>query len=311
MRLSETRFACQYSGEFLKRKKYYICQTGYLMKYSPQSSARTPETSFQNALKTHLTRRGFDPFKELGIAPLLCHFCGQRNATWDLEYVNDNRKIQLTGIRYRKPNFFCYGSKGNCKGKKLNANSVEFVAGIYGLSEAEALIKIHERNRSPFYCENHPNNDEYKKFQRDQFYGRSLDKVRTGIIKIQTSRLKNQHGMNVRTSGFSYISEEDGHLLRSNGERFFYQCAKSIGIAHELSSNGFYPGTFLCYDFYFSKIGLFVEICGIKGEKYETRIEEKVNTFGSAVLKLSRTYKKDCKEFLDGVKTTLEQHVSL
>lgn len=306
MRLALQRNTCQYSTAFTKSDDiFYIHQTGYLMKYTNNNSRRTGETSFQHALKNHIKRRGFDVFSLLDIQPIKCGFCGRRNTTWDIEYENKNRRITLTGIKYRKPGFYCFGTSGDCPGKKLNPNSVDFVKVFFGVSEEVALQKIHERSASPFYRENHNDKESYSAYQRAQFYGRPTELVRAGIAKIQNTRAKNEIGLNVRRSGFSYISEEDGHLLRSNGERFFYSYAKSIGIADELSSNGFYPNSILMYDFFIKKLDLYIEIAGLNHNGYSERLEEKANTFGAVVLKYNRRFKKNCTDFLDAVKTKL------
>jgi hypothetical protein len=243
----------------------------------------------------------------LGEEPLRCGFCGKINSTWDIEYQNTNRRITLTGIKYRKPIRYCFSTKSDCPGKKLNPNSLEFVKTVFNLSEEEAIRKIHARNSSPFYRENHPDGESYSIYQRNQFYGRDIEAVRAGIAKIQETRKKNERGYRTRRSGFSFITEEDGHILRSNGERFFYAYAKHIGISSEISSNGFYPNSILMYDFYIKKLDLYVEIAGMSHDGYEGKLSEKADKFGAVVLEYNRRFKSTCMDFLNAVKDRLSE----
>jgi hypothetical protein len=71
--------------------------------------------------------------------------------------------IQITGITNADDLLYC--KQLDCPGKKLNANSIEFVRLSRNLSELEALKFIHERNISPFYKENHNSIKEYQEYQ--------------------------------------------------------------------------------------------------------------------------------------------------
>lgn len=121
-----------------------------------------------NAIKTHLKRHGVDLYKVLeqeGITVPSCSFCDKHNTRFFLICSNNENywKIDDIDLSYggtTKSIFFCWDNK-NCPGKKLNGNSVEFVSRTQGISEEEARLAIHKRNKSPFYKENHSSMKEY------------------------------------------------------------------------------------------------------------------------------------------------------
>ena len=274
----------------------------------------------KKSIKTIITRKQVKP--DIEFTPKICGFCGRVNRlfTYDLEINHQNREVSISGAHYEPERdlHYCFSTPaeratdgvGECRGKKLNPNSAEYVQVTNGLPDREAaLALIHSRNASPFYSENHDSEAAYANFQREQFYGRDLHKVREGIEKIQDTREKNETAMGAKRSGFSAITREDGHVLRSNGERFFYRYAKEIGISEFLDTNGFYPDSYLCYDFHIPIIGKFIEIAGLEGEKYNSRILEKQEKFGAIVIKHLRTnryFEQDCRLLLDGLRKEIE-----
>lgn len=307
MRSSQVKYSCQFSKTFINTDNlFYITQTGHLAKINLKDRDKTAAVS--QSVKIMFTRMKLNPFEILNIKPIRCGFCNKINNTWFFTHqMSKDRHITLTGIEYKKPGFYCFGNDRECKGKHLNPNSIEFVSVFSNISKDAAKEKIHKRSNSPFYAKNHADKKAYAEFQASNFYGRDLELVRDGINKIANTRRNNEKGYKMRRSGYSFITEQDGHLLRSNGERFFYNYAKEIGISDALSTNGFYPNSILCYDFYFPKLDLFVEISGLTHEKYIKRIEEKQNLFNAFVLKLNRTFENECKDFLNVVKTKLEK----
>jgi hypothetical protein len=311
MRLTEQKFACRFSSYFKNSKTcYYVEQLGYLININESADSLKFAKNVNFSLKGRFTRLGIDPFEVLNISPLRCGFCGEINNTWAFEYRIKDRVITITGITYKKPKHFCYSlknSKKECPGKKLNPNSIDFVSVTNNISRAEAVKLIHERNVSPFYSENHKSSEEYSKYQADRLYGKPVEEVRAAILKIAETRYLNEKRLNGKRSGFSCITMEDGHMLRSNGERFFYSYAKEIGINDKIKSNGFYPGTFYCYDFCIPELNVYVEIAGMRGKSYEERLKFKMETFGAVIIHQSRSFKKECSDFLDNIKELLNE----
>lgn len=60
-------------------------------------------------------------------------------------------------------NFYC--KEKGCTGKTINPNSIEFVSKTRKINEEQAIKIIHDRNKSPFYLENHKNKNDYKNYQ--------------------------------------------------------------------------------------------------------------------------------------------------
>lgn len=105
-----------------------------------------------------------DICNKLHIDMKICPFCGEFIPPnyYDVS-INDN-VITINGGIYVKEFSSCRNKQ--CHSKKLNPNSVEFVSVAYGLSEEDALKYIHERNKSPFYRENHVSEEDYTKYQK-------------------------------------------------------------------------------------------------------------------------------------------------
>ena len=88
---------------------------------------------------------------------------------------------------------------------------------------------------------------------------------------------------NNRTNCFGVVSVEDGCVLRSNLERKFFNALKERGIT-EFETDGYYPNSAYRFDFYFSKIKLYVEIAGISSPDYLVKLQKKKELFNPLVL---------------------------
>jgi len=95
-----------------------------------------------------------------------CGFCDNHSKIdiiFDFVPYKKSYLIIIKGVLY--PNNYYYCKENNCPGKKLNPNSIKFVSKSRKINEEKALKLIHNRNKSPFYEENHSNIDEYKNYQ--------------------------------------------------------------------------------------------------------------------------------------------------
>jgi hypothetical protein len=100
-----------------------------------------------------------------------CYNCTS-NAQYDLEYnVNINKtknivEFKILDFKYPKINGHEKRYCGKClKHLKLNPNSIEFISKIYNINNEVANSIILERNKSPFYKNNHKSAADYKKWQ--------------------------------------------------------------------------------------------------------------------------------------------------
>lgn len=303
MRMSKRQYECRNSAVFFTDETlYYVKNTGYLVEVSNKTDA-----GFVHALKLHISKRKIDIFETIKSEKMLCGFCNAHNSTWYPIYtVNSDREIEITGVQYKKPIRFCYaGYTHICDGKKLNPNSAEFVKTTRNLpTDNTALSFIRSRNKSPFYAENHESAEAYSKYQSSLFYGRDTDAVRSSILRIQLTKMKNydEYVGKKKKTAYSFITEtEHGQLLNSNGERAFYESLKTAGIEHFVLTNGFYENSIYMYDFYFPIIGLYVEIAGMDNDLYNSRIAEKQKTFNSLILYPRKDAKK-FKQVADSIK---------
>lgn len=104
--------------------------------------------------------------QEYGIDIKKCGFCdyySDFDMIFDFKEYKNSYIIIIKDIIYDK--LYCRGKNENCKGKHLNPNSKEFIMGVYNVNEKESLEIIHKRNKSPFYIENHDNQEEYRRYQ--------------------------------------------------------------------------------------------------------------------------------------------------
>ena len=297
MRLAKRQYECRSSSEFrLNENVFYIKDTGFLM-----SLKKDPLNAryFEHSLRLHLAKKTKTSFSVLNEEPVRCVFCGKVNQTHYPKYqISEDRQVTIVGTGYRNIKKYCFDQTSDCPGKRLNPNSVEFVSKTEGLSEEEALRLIHTRNKSPFYLENHKTKHDYQKTQRQYFYGREPEQVKNGIRQILETRLKNsvEHQEFSKKTAFTFISKtEGGHILCSNGERYFFEELRKQDLIKFVKTNGFYKNDHWCYDFYFEDLDLYVEIAGMCGEKYEKRLSEKGQSYNVIVIKSrSRNFKKQC-----------------
>ena len=119
-----------------------------------------------------------------GFALIKCVYCNRFILPDKIEYTVKNNQIIINNIGYTNPKFF-YCRRSDCSGKELNPNSIEFVMKSYNLSLDDARKLIHKRNSSPFYKENHKNEEEYKKYQtRDKNWYESRGLSITDSVKL-------------------------------------------------------------------------------------------------------------------------------
>ena len=108
--------------------------------------------------------------KEFNIISNKCPFCGE-DSKYNILYEIDNfsKKVIIKGISEiivdNKINYHCKGGKNKCKGSKLNPNSIEYISIAFNITLEEAKKYLHDRNKSPFYKNNHKSDDDYKKYQ--------------------------------------------------------------------------------------------------------------------------------------------------
>lgn len=119
--------------------------------------------------KTAIKRRklnGCNDWQEylikLGFEFNKCNFCGN-NASSTIKIHKDKNNVSIINLQFRLN--YCNNYLKTCPGSKLNPNSVAFVSKAFNLSDENALKYIKERNKSPFYKENHKTDEEYKSAQ--------------------------------------------------------------------------------------------------------------------------------------------------
>jgi hypothetical protein len=121
----------------------------------------------QNAILTSLKRAKKDIWiilENLNIIVEKCRICKKEYPPIQLKFNIENDIVNIIGFEY-KNKIYCYGKNKECYGRKLNANSWEFLSLVFNLNKEEALEYLHKRNKSPFYKENHKDLKEYSKSQ--------------------------------------------------------------------------------------------------------------------------------------------------
>ena len=217
-------------------------------------------------LRATLTRKNISIFSYLKIwdikhHELRCAWCGDFNH--DIiginHYVN-NGCIIPTGVRRRHTAQFLCFAKNNCESKKLNKNSIEFVRKAYGINETAALEKIHGRNSSPFYKENHQNINDYKKSQsRSKKWFEENDKDRNAWInKANYSRSYQGYIDSNRESMWNAVQQRKAITL----DNFIKKYGAQEGL---LKYNKWKDGTNISLISYIKKYGK------IKGTEYYLR----------------------------------------
>jgi hypothetical protein len=113
-----------------------------------------------------------------------------------------------------------------------------------------------------------------------------------------------------RTNAFGVISVEDGHVLRSNYERTFFNLLKEAGIStSQFLTDGYYPDSVSRYDFYFPDINLYVEIAGLKNEKYEEKLEMKRKQFNPIIIRPNQFKSGEVHDVIEIIKKSIKKGI--
>jgi len=150
----------EYKNKIIKTKsKSFIDENNYNVNKIAFSLKQSLMKKFKITLEEYANYLGFNIHR--------CGFCGEF-AKIDIEIKFENYKkrkeIIITKVTYPN-NYYCKGQNENCDGKNYNPNSIVFVSKTRNIDNDNALILIHERNKSPFYSENYKNIDDYKNYQ--------------------------------------------------------------------------------------------------------------------------------------------------
>jgi hypothetical protein len=130
--------------------------------------AKDKEYDRNYRLRCALTKAHLSIFKYLEVwdinhHKLRCAWCNDYNHDIrNIVHLVDNGNIIPVSVERRHSAPFLCFSKNPCESKKLNKNSVEFISKSYGLSNDQALLFLHSRNKTPFYRTNHESLDNYK-----------------------------------------------------------------------------------------------------------------------------------------------------
>jgi len=157
--------------------------------------------SFNISLEQYLVNLGFNIEK--------CGFCEDYSQILMLDLEIIGNEIFIKDIFYRSKNpYICRSSK--CPSKKLNPNSIERVMKSNKISKEQARELIHSRNKSPFYKENHLNNEDFLKWQkRDKNYF---------IKKYGTQQGESR--FKYYCDKISYKNSKERYVLENNIEKF-------------------------------------------------------------------------------------------
>lgn len=226
----------------------------------------------QRAIKSAFTRAKLD-WTTAVPSTKNCAWCGKPNSTVILQVHIKGSNVLLSNGGYVKDLHCCFTN--GCAYKKLNPNSVDFVAKSRKVSKEEAIKIIHCRNASPFYSGNHVNSDSYRSYQgsrcfnndaernaliiKRQNHARSL----AGFIErfgldgkekwlflqkqkgITLENLTKKHGENAQKKLDAWknsISCSQENFVRRHGEVIGKELYKKVAQSH-----GFYsPVTFTC-----------------------------------------------------------------
>lgn len=154
-------------------------------------------------VKASLSKSGVDIIKESKEFFLKsiekCPFCEQ-DSKYEIEYEIFSNSIKIIGINLLKnqngwTNYHCLSGKNYCSGSKLNPNSIEYISKAYRVSPEDSRKFILNRNKSPFYRNNHDSEESYKKFQSrdaDYYISRYGEKDGRKKIKEISKNLKNK-----------------------------------------------------------------------------------------------------------------------
>jgi hypothetical protein len=169
--------------------KSFININNYIEKKVSQSLKLSLIKKFNITLDDYLTIKLNKEIKK-------CNFCecySDYKLSFDFEIFRKGYLITDFKIIYDK--LYCKGKNKKCEGKKLNPNSIEFVSKSMNLSKEDAIKHIHNRNKSPFYKENHKDIDSYKKYQRRdiEFFNGSEKKFNDFKNKLKYSHTLNYY----------------------------------------------------------------------------------------------------------------------
>lgn len=146
------------------------------MKYQVKCGSETFEIQF-SVLNSSVFNRFFKgKFKRLkrdwrealtllNFTPSNCNFCKRPNYNLSFDFSVNVSEIIVTSAGYADYENKAYCRSRDCLGKSLNANSKEFVALMYNLSDDDALKHLHKRNSSPFYKSSFATDAEHSKSQ--------------------------------------------------------------------------------------------------------------------------------------------------
>ena len=100
-----------------------------------------------------------------------CPFC-DKDSKYEIDFNIDrsNNIINIIGLylvenKIGWKNYHCKSGRGSCLGSLLNPNSIEYVSKSFKVDVDMANNFILDRNKSPFYKNNHKSEDEYRIFQ--------------------------------------------------------------------------------------------------------------------------------------------------
>lgn len=99
-----------------------------------------------------------------------CNFCGRTAAIKNYDIIMKDGYMYIDNLEYNTELYFCSSrtdvKKDDCKGKRLNNNSKEFVKFAYNLKTIEEAHEyLLKRNKSQFYKHNHASEEDYTKYQ--------------------------------------------------------------------------------------------------------------------------------------------------
>lgn len=196
---------------------------------------------------------------------ITCIFCGsiKKIIKYDLVYKDNN--CYISNIQHKNSDAYCKRNDTpktkNCKGKTLNANSIEFVSLTKGISPEEANELILSRNKSPFYRTNYSSDEEYSKAQaRGRDFFKTVEEYNEHINKGVKSRslegFQEKYGaqkgyrkwklMNRKkdNSSLKYFIKKYGEEIgRVKFEEKCKSSGKSNTLAHYIEKYGIEKGT--------------------------------------------------------------------
>ena len=181
-----------------------------------------------------------DICNKLKITMKKCQFCGNFIPPNYYDITLENNIITINDGIYTKNIPTCKNK--DCLSKKLNPNSVEFVSIAYGLTKEDALKYIHNRNKSPFYKENHSSEEDYIKYQT-----RDIDWYKSRGKDIKDSVALGNYHKSLEFYKLKYGEEDGANIYKSINVR------KSITLSNMIKLHGEEAGT-LIYEEWKKKI---------------------------------------------------------